>query len=397
MKYNISDLLDEIMEDDLTLQDRTPLSARRIKSKTLASFPKKRTITLRWLPKAAVIAAVIVALSASVYAVDAVFNDGEVFEKFSDHLFFSNTASSGFDQSPTQKPTETIPPFTGSQEELIDDMDRNFAESVTSNGTTITPIRAIADENNYYLYLRVQTPEGVSLPDMTEEYYYSFDGRGHEKHRLDLYYCENAGSDAARWEPAWILNWARPLEDENPEDNAKEFVLQLSTNTNGLQLNGPHPKKLIIRNLHIIKKYDPLGDVELFSGEVVLDITLYNENSEGQSLVLRPDDLTFYNEGYDYTTTVKKIIITSLAIEMDISYTQPNNKYIFPYGGPVQLVMKDGRVIDALEAYYNAQEHWYPHPDSIVGVVSKNKFNEPIVVGEIDYLLFNGEIIVDVN
>ena len=394
MKHNFSDLLDEVLVDDIDLNEKTLLSSRRIKERTMGKIGQKKTNTLRWLPRVAVIAAVIMALTVTAYAVDTVFNDGELFKEVSDQLFFNGVTSAGFDQDTTGTTTK---PFSGSQEELIDDMDRNFGESISSNGTTITPIRGLADQNNYYLYLRVETPEGVVLPDVTDEYYYAFDYRGQWENRVELFYCVNAGTNAEYWDEAYINCWARVLEDEDPTDNVKYFVLQISTNVNGLVLNGPHPKKLVIHNLHILKKYDPSGDIELFTGRFAFDITIVNENRDEQSLVLKPKDLTFYNEEYDYTTIVNRITITSLGIDLDITYTQPSDKYIFPYGGPVQLVMKDGRTIDVLEGYYNAKEHWYPHPDSIVGVGSSSRFDEPIVVGEIDYLLFNGEIIVDVN
>ena len=50
--------------------------------------------------------------------------------------------------------------------------------AVASNGATITPIAAIADENVYYLRLRVEAPEGTALPDPDREvflrhYYYA--------------------------------------------------------------------------------------------------------------------------------------------------------------------------------------------------------------------------------
>ncbi len=240
---------------------------------------------------------------------------------------------------------------------------------------------------------------GVVLPDLTDEYYYDFGYRGQQEYNMEILYqpLPSYKPRADVWEDMWFTYWARPLEDEDPTDNVKDFVIQFSLVEGSISFNGPYPKKLTIRRLSILKKMDPSGDQKLIEGSFCFDITINNENREGQSLVIDTGDLSFYNEEYDYTTTVKKVLITPLSIELDCTYTQPSDKYIFPYGGPVQIVMKNGRTIDVLEAYYNAQEHSYPHPDSIVAVGSSNIFDEPIIVGEIDYLVFDGEHVIDVN
>lgn len=397
MKHNISDLLDNVYVDDIEMKTLAPISPRHIKAKVMNQVDKKKTGVVRWLGRIAAAAAVFALMTLTAFAADSVLNDGAAFAsisaEISDGIFFFKSEWSG------EGVKESTTVFTGSQKDLMDDMDRYFEESISSNGATITPIRAIADDTNYYLYLRVQAPEGVVLPDLTDEYYYDFGYRGRPEYEMEIQYqplpsykpCEDV------WRDMGFTYWARPIEDEDPTDNVKDFVIRFSLDKGSIPFNGSYPKKLIIRRLSILKKMDPSGDQKLVEGFFCFDITINNENRDGQSLVIDTGELSFYNKEYDYTTTVKNVVITPLSIELDCTYTQPSDKYIFPYGGPVQIVMKDGSTIEVLEAYYNAQEHSYPHPDSIVAVGSSSSFDEPIVVGEIDYLVFNGEHIVDVN
>ncbi|MCL1847575.1 MAG: hypothetical protein FWF91_06375 [Coriobacteriia bacterium] len=61
--------------------------------------------------------------------------------------------------------------FAGAETELsIDDLDllvqvggSNLPPAITVNGTTVTPIAAIAGEDYYYLALRIDAPEGVQI------------------------------------------------------------------------------------------------------------------------------------------------------------------------------------------------------------------------------------------
>ena len=51
----------------------------------------------------------------------------------------------------------------------MDRIGQTFEGGVTSNGTTMTPVAALADRHAYYLRLRVEAPEGVVLPDLDED------------------------------------------------------------------------------------------------------------------------------------------------------------------------------------------------------------------------------------
>ncbi len=424
MKRNISDLLDQLPAEDVEIQTATPLSGLRIKRKVMSRIGRKRRPC--WLGRVAVIAAVVTALTVTAFAVDTILNDGAMFASIADTLngnqpttTVSNDGVIADDTlaqtQPTTPPNEdsgpkepikvTKPLFCGTQEELIADMERDFDVVVESNGATITPIRAIADEENYHLYLRVEAPEGVVLPDLTEGFYYDFGYRGRDEYAMDIRYKHLENNFiypdihyvSYYWDDLFFRDSTYPLEDADPTDNVKEFVIRFTDCGDPTVFNGSEEKWLQIRCLSIVKQHsaDNSEDQVLFRGDFNFEITNANENRRDQSLVIKTGGLSFYNEEFGYTTTVNKITIRPLSIELDCTYTTPNEKYIFPYGGPLQLVMKDGRTIDVLDAYDDCRDLSYR--EYIHSVWSGKRFWEPIVVGEIDYLLFNGEHIIDVN
>lgn len=53
--------------------------------------------------------------------------------------------------------------LTTEQKQVMEELGTTELQPVTSNGTTITPLAAICDENNYYLRLRIEAPEGTEL------------------------------------------------------------------------------------------------------------------------------------------------------------------------------------------------------------------------------------------
>jgi hypothetical protein len=373
MKRNISDLLDSVPVDDVDLSEKTPLSARRIKAKTLSQIGKKNPTTIRWLPRVALIAAVIMLMTVSVFAADGIFNDGAIFD-----YFFGEDISE-------------------SQIALMDDLGKAFGDTVTSNGASITAISGVADENTYYIHLRVVAREGTVLPDLSDEQQYCFRSKEGGGGVQVEYLWDNDSLRQDTWYPIYADCYASALHDDDPTDNVKEFIIRLTRNSEtSAAFNSSRQIRLTIRSMYIHNLLDH-GQQMLFTGSFTFDISNFNEHRENQTITVWTGDLRFYNEEYDYYTTVRKVTISPLRIDVECSHTTSNNKYIFPRGGPIQIVMKDGSIVDALEAYYDAQSQRYPHPDSVVGAVPEGYFDVPIVVEDIDYLIIGGEHIVDVN
>lgn len=382
MKRSISDLLDGVYEDGIGLERSAPLSARRIREKTMKNIGTKKTVRFRWLARVAVVAAAIMALTLTVFAADAVFGEGKLVTKL-----FGKELSEG-------------------QMELVEDIGRDFTEAYTSNGTTVTPIMGIADEDFYFLHLRVEAPEGVVLPDLDGEegYYYDFQPNWDQYADFNQYLYAQRMKIEYHWEEnhdQWFAmdcdHTVKTLADDDPTDNVKEFVIRFRNGSDVSIFNGPWEKRLSFHGLYVRKQFNGTYCEKVLDGDFIFEIHIDDENREATKLVIDAEDLTFRNEEYGYTTVLHEIKITPLAITLDCTCTEANNKYIFGRGGPIELVMKDGTVIEAMEAYYDASAHKYPHPDSVVGIAYEACFDLPIVVSDIDYLLINGEHIIDVN
>ena len=144
MKRNISDLLDSYPVEGLDLGSTTPYSSSRIKELTMSKVstnkPRKHLRPLRFLA----VAAIISALTVSAMAVGHMLGAGTLLQNF-----FAERGGA----------------LSDGQIQVIDQMGKTFESGVTSNGTTITPIAALADENVYYLRLQIKAPENVILPE----------------------------------------------------------------------------------------------------------------------------------------------------------------------------------------------------------------------------------------
>lgn len=372
MKRNLSDMLDEVLADDIELNEKTPLSVRRIRERTMSEIGEKKTHTIRWLPRVAAIAAVIMLMTVSVFAADQVFNGGEFFGGF-------------FGKE-----------FSEKQISLFDDIGHEFDQTVTDGGATVTLLWGIADEDCMYLHIQVTAPEGIVLPDLADNQAYSLTDKNLQYqafvHYLPAYVQTND------WSKSYAYPTVTPLPDDDPTDNFKEFVVRLWKDSDNKDyiFNGPWPKRFTFEGLFIHALRD-VGCEKLFVGDFEFDISINNENRELQTITVDAGGVSYYNEEYDFTTTVNSVTITPLRIMVDCDRTESNNKYIFPKGGPIQIVMKDGTTVDAMDAYYDAAAHFYPHPDSVVDIETESRFDIPIVVDDIDYLIIGENHIVDVN
>lgn len=394
MKRNISELLDDIPMEDLDLTERTPLSARQIKERTMARLGEKKTISLRWISRVAVAAAVIMVMTMTACAVNNIIT-GEWFGGY----FGSN--------------------LSDRQKEVVEKNGRTFTETLSDNGATITPISAISVEDIYYLHLRITAPEGVVLEDLEDGYNYDFEpGIFFKRYLLDgsqrrLHVTTYWGTSLHE---VSCSHTVKTLPDDNPTDNVKEFVLILYNNDENSRLNGPGKKMLYIPGLYVHKKLEQKYCKEKLSGSFCLDMTNYVEDAENQKLEIDVKDLTFYNEQYDFTTTVEKLVITPLAVSRTFSATESNHWDIAPTGGSVRLVMKDGSsiLVSDYSKYNYGKDEGYAVISEItridgwkfgeknerwIGFAGDRTFllPEPIVLEDIDYIVIANEHTIDVN
>lgn len=390
MKRNISDLLDEIPEDEIRLEHSAPLSARQIKKRTISQINKKKTVSLRWLARVAAVAAVIAVLGVTAFAADNIVSEvvgEEGIEKLFGNFFGK--------------------PLTEKQEEIVEEIGTTGGDTTTNYGVTITPIAAMADDTLLYMQLCIEAPEGTVLPDITENGYYQF---GYTGTYIDagIGYC-GMGSYSYR------IDSVTPLNDSNPDDNIKEFVIEAEC-SGAMKFTDGITKKLVFESLWYhseenpfmnMHKQNPNCCVKVLEGDFEVS---FNIEYIGNKLELDTEDLILYNEEFDFTTTVNKLMITPLSVTREFVATEPNDADIFPTGGSVKIVMKDGssfKVGEYSEYNFGVDEEFLRKSEmekatglnltNLAGVGMQYKLDDPIELDDIDYIVYGGEHIIDVN
>ena len=392
MKRNISDLLDQYPAEDLDLGGRVPYSPSRIKEMTMNNIEtreyKPNQSPERFKPARLLLAAaVIAALSVSALAAGHFFKAGESFQNFF-------TPEDGA--------------LSQNQLDVIDQLGQVFdgeggpaPAAVTSNGATITPIAAIADENVYYLRLRVEAPEGTALPDLDGEHYYQFfDSGDFERSGLTVEPAEGAYPEHA----FGVTETFTILPDNEPNDNRKEFVITLTNHSyEGIALNDGVSKVLTIHGLWIQDKYKEYTPV--FTGEFQFDIGL---NFQSQTVNLDAKGVSWTDQVLNYTNTLEYMTLSPLSLSYCYHTDLPDNKYFGP-AVSISIALKDGtefipgydttqEIVDYLKGYYNmGPEDGLPLSggpgQDTQGYIT---FDEPLDLSQVDYVAF-GDVRIPVS
>ena len=383
MKRNISDLLDRYPAEDVELGGNTPYSPTRIKEITMKNIHTETKSRKRGFKPARLLVAAAVAAAFTVSALAAgrllggeLF--GDVFSRGNDSL--------------TPGQMETIDRLV----QTFEGQDGAAPAAVTDNGASITPLAALADENVYYLRLRVEAPEGTALPDLDWERdgaCYQLFGPEADDH-LTLEPAEGAyPADTFGYQ----LNF-RPLPDSEPNDNVKEFVVQFTNlSDDGIALNDGVSKQLTIHGLWTQdsdKAYTPI-----FTGEFAFDIGL---NFQSQLLDLAVDGLTwstqaedeFRGVAYDVTNTVKQMSLSPLSLSYRYTTTLPaDNNWIDAGLGPVEIVLTDGTSIPCIHGRDTDLGNSQAGTRELEGFVV---FDQPLDLSQVDHLQY-GDNKIPVN
>lgn len=293
--------------------------------------------------------------------------------------------------------------LTPGQMETIDRLVQTFEgqdgaapAAVTDNGASITPLAALADENVYYLRLRVEAPEGTALPDLDWERdgaCYQLFGPEADDH-LTLEPAEGAyPADTFGYQ----LNF-RPLPDSEPNDNVKEFVVQFTNlSDDGIALNDGVSKQLTIHGLWT-QDSDKVY-TSIFTGEFAFDIGL---NFQSQLLDLAVDGLTwstraedeFRGVAYDVTNTVKQMSLSPLSLSYRYTTTLPaDNNWIDAGLGPVEIVLTDGTSIPCIHGRDTDLGNSQAGTRELEGFVV---FDQPLDLSQVDHLQY-GDNKIPVN
>lgn len=386
MKRNISDLLDRYPAEDVELGGNTPYSQTRIKEITMKNIHTETKSSKKGFKPAHLLAAAAVAAAFTVSALAAGrLLGGEL---------FGDVFSRG-DGSLTPGQMETIDQLV----QTFEGRDGSIPAAVTDNGTSITPIAALADENIYYLRLRVETPEGTALPDLDWER----DGACYQ-----LFGPETA--DHLTLEPAegaypadtfgYQLDF-RPLPDSEPNDNVKEFVVQFTNlSDGGIALNDGVSKVLTVRGLWT--QDSEKGYTPIFTGTFAFDIGL---NFQSQAVELDADGLTWRHDLLDYTNTMQAMTLSPLSLSYRVDSTMPENDRIGAQVGALKIVLKDGSVFYSESTEYDEQLARYIQEENITlpltgeptGVFENYiVFDQPLDLSQVDYVQY-GDNKIPVN
>lgn len=339
--------------------------------------PKTKARAGRRPMRLLIAAAVIAAFSVSALAAGRILGGGEL---------FGNVFSQEKDAL-SQGQLDAI----GQLVQSFEAQDGSIPAAVTDNGATITPIAALADENIYYLRLRVEAPEGTVLPDLDwerDEACYQLFG---DEAANDLT-LEPAQGAYPEYAFGYQLDF-RPLPDSDPNDNIKEFVVQFANlSENGITLNDGVSKVLTIYGLWIQdpgKNYTPI-----FTGTFTFDIGL---NFQSQTAALPVEGLTWHHDLLDYTNTLQAMTLSPLSLSYRVDSTMPENDRVGAQLGTLEIVLKDGSVFYAESTEYDEQLARYiergeielPLTGEPTGVFENYiVFEQPLDLTQVDYIRY---------
>lgn len=400
----------EIMEALTDLDDELVLLPQ-------AQSKKTKSANVRWLKWTAAAAVAVMLTTVSAYAADAMFNDGAIAARISEKISDSVSVAKKSDDNmavnhqpdnsgnKTNANITTKPPIYNPQEEVPDDQVQKSDGSVTSNGTTITPISAIHDGHMCYFRIRVEVPEGCVLEDLPDDKKYSVTGHSRDKKRVEV---DMPYGHLSLYEVKVTV-----LSDEDPTDNVKEFVLELYS-SDPLGFHGQNIR-ISIPGLWICglstsssKNYYK----KIFNGNFEFSVPVSRMD---EKIKLKNIGKTLYIEEHDFSVNLEQIIVTPLRLEVHYTATLPENEDILPDGGYAQIVMKDGtrltfgdlsNVSDGPDVGYQvlskAGEYYGMNFEDVareynLDAYDKYGFEEPIVLKEIDYIVWCGGQIIDVN
>lgn len=404
MNRRISDLLDHYADESVDLAGDSPLSSARIKELTMKKINEEKRPKLRRLPvRVAAAAAVIAALTVSTLAAR-IFGAGDLMQG----LFAQWTDE----------------PLTTTQVEILNGVGRVFdgseEYSVTSNGATMTPIAALADEDAYYLRLRIEAPEGTVLPDLDKETQgrYMLTGKDSEGNYQDFhlevpnFYYNPVGLSKAYTTPGMRevfheRSWnCYTLPDSDPTDNVKELVLTLySHEYKDIPYNDGRQKLLTVEGLWIELPYSEEGEhytfTEVFRGTFTFDI---GSHFVSQVATIDCGGVEWADPATGQVNLVDTMKLSPLGLKFEFrsNLRQGNGRLTPQHPGNVRVVMKDGSalILEPGNAIYLTETHrdrsdpyFQVTPDLLTETPEWElgtywAFDTPLDLSQVDYVQF---------
>ena len=379
MRQRISDLLDGCEDGGVELSGGTPLSPARIKELTMNRITPKKQKLYRLPTRLLAAAAIVAALTASALAVNYAIGAGGLMQDF-----FAGDGG----------------PLSTGQIENLDQIGQTYEGGVTDNGATITPIAAIASEGTLYIRLRVESPEGVALPDLDPDTdgYYQLQGTQWPEEKMTLAFADGEEVNARGITVEWLA-------DADTTDNVKEAVIHYTSfGIDPAVFNDGQDKVLTIHGLWIQSSHHEYTPV--FTGEFALLLGSH----EGSDIHIDCGGAS--HEAVDgYVNYLDSITLSPIDISYSFRTTLRYDNGARISGpalpGEIRIVMKDGT-----EYYvYGYRAENDPHeptpgfdPDTMIAdgpyghldspywpITEHDVFDQPLDLSQVDHVLFDGK------
>lgn len=371
MEYNIFDLMDEFADENIALSPCGTADLRRIEELTMKKIEEQTPVhrtkrTVRRVTRTVLVAAIVAALC-GVTVVAAKLGVADSFKGYFGDL-------------------------TAEQKQVMEELGTTDMQPVTSNGTTITPLAAICDENNYYLRLRIEAPEGTELYDYRE-------GEGNmqlwdsENDIFAFFTCDEYDAMGMCIDCEWF--------DETPGDNVLEVVVRIIgqymdsrvmaelKKTEGedvtvMSFTDGKPKQINIHNLWWKPWNTDLPYEMLLEGDWSFEIgrnakpspTVYVDASGRATESTWPEP--------DHTLTLEYFRISPLGMVGEYGHDYDEN--MEGYGiENCALVMKDGSTLEMGTGGVSMTGRDF--------VMLNYRFDAPIDVTQVDHIVFGDQII----
>ena len=299
----MTDLLDGWEDGSVELPPPAGMSPERIKERTMEQIRQTKRPRRRMGVRLLACAALAAVFTVSAMAAYHLWGPGELFDPF----FTLESA-----------------PLDDGQKELLDQIGATNLPPVTSNGVTLTPLAAIADEHTLYLRLRLEAPEGTVLPDMGEQ-------EDHIAHGVELV-------DADTGERLnWGMQKARFLPDDTPGDNSLELVFMLLGGPNGANWVDGTSKTLTITDLILCPREPEDAGKTYLEGEWSFSLDSFYQ---GKEVEINTIGAVRWDEETERMVTLEGLTLSPLAASYTISYPVEESWEFVDL--QLELVYKDG-------------------------------------------------------
>ena len=347
MPARISDLLDGWEEGSAELPVPAGMSPERIREMTMEKIKQTKRPGRRMGLRLLACAGLAAVFTVSAMAAYQLWGPGELFDPF----FTIERA-----------------PLDDGQKALLDEIGTTDLPPVTSSGTTLTPLAAIADEHTLYLRLRLEAPEGTALPHMGE-------GEDHIAYDVELVNTQTG----ERLD--WGFQKARFLPDDTPGDNSLELVFMLLGFPRGANWIDGVPKTLTITGLGLHP-----GGVESMHLEGEWSFSL---DGFYPSKAVEVDTIgaARWDETTERMVALEGLTLSPLSAAFTTSYpTRGDERGVFT-NLEIELVFQDGSTVVIDGGSGNTS----PGPDGEGGVVyftGVHSFDTPLDLTQLDHIQF---------